>query len=155
MSEPDKLGIHTRAVHAPPAAVPAHPPYAPPVYRTSVFPFETAEEYADVLGGRAPGYVYSRIDNPTSDAFAAAVAALESADAGQPFASGMAAISTTLLTFLSAGDHVVAQSSLYGGTYALFAQVLSTTSASPRAAHCSASAARSSTIVVGFAIVSA
>lgn len=117
--ETDKLSIDTRAVHAPPATVPAQPPYAPPVYRTSVFQFGSAEEYADVLGNRAPGYVYSRIDNPTTDAFAAAVAALEGADAGQPFASGMAAISTTLLTFLSAGDHVVAQSALYGGTYGL------------------------------------
>jgi cystathionine beta-lyase/cystathionine gamma-synthase len=117
--ETDKLGIDTRAVHPPPATVPAQPPFAPPVYRTSVFQFGTAEEYADVLGDRAPGYVYSRIDNPTTDAFAAAVAALEGADAGQPFASGMAAISTTLLTFLSAGDHVVAQSAVYGGTYGL------------------------------------
>jgi cystathionine beta-lyase/cystathionine gamma-synthase len=89
-----------------------------------VFQFESAEDYADVLAGKAPGYVYSRIDNPTSDAFAAAVAALEQADAGQPFASGMAAISTSLLTFLSAGDHVVAVAALYGGTYGLLRGLL-------------------------------
>jgi len=122
--ETDKLGIDTRAVHPPQPVVPAQPPFAPPVYRTSVFQFETAEEYADVLGDRAPGYVYSRIDNPTTDAFAAAVAALEGADAGQPFASGMAVISTTLLSFLSAGDHVVSQSAVYGGTYGLLHHVL-------------------------------
>jgi cystathionine gamma-synthase/O-acetylhomoserine (thiol)-lyase len=82
-----------------------------------------------VLGNRAPGYVYSRIDNPTVDAFAAAVAALEghAVDgevAGQAFASGMAAISTVLLAFLEAGAHVVASRELYGGTYSLLHHVL-------------------------------
>jgi cystathionine beta-lyase/cystathionine gamma-synthase len=116
--------VHTRAVHLPPPPVPHERPVGLPVYRTSAFVFDTAEEYADVLGNRAPGYVYTRIDNPTVDAFAAAVAYLEGAEAGQAFASGMAAISTTLLTFLSGGDHVVAQSSLYGGTYSMLAHVL-------------------------------
>jgi cystathionine beta-lyase/cystathionine gamma-synthase len=116
--------VYTRAAHLPDAPVPAEPPVGLPVYRTSAFRFETAEDYADVLGNRKPGYVYSRVDNPTSDAFAAAVAALEGAEAAQPFASGMAAISTALLTFLSAGDHVVAQSSLYGGTHSLLAHLL-------------------------------
>ena len=114
----------TRAVHLPPPPVPAERPSAPPVYRTSTFEFETMRAYSDVLNGRAEGYVYSRIDNPTSDAFAAAVAYLEGAEAGQPFASGMAAISTTLLTLLQAGDHVVAQTELYGGTYALLRSLL-------------------------------
>ena len=95
-----------------------------PVYRTATFEFETMQDYADVLGRRRAGYVYSRIDNPTSDAFASAVAALEGAEAGQPFASGMAAISTTLLALVSAGDHIVAQPDLYGGTWALLTSVL-------------------------------
>lgn len=116
--------VYTRAVHLPPPPVPEERPVGLPTYRTSAFVFETAEDYADVLGDRAPGYVYSRIDNPTADAFAAAVAMLEGGEAAQPFASGMAAVSTTLLTFLGAGDHVVAQSALYGGTYAMLAQVL-------------------------------
>jgi O-acetylhomoserine/O-acetylserine sulfhydrylase-like pyridoxal-dependent enzyme len=116
--------VYTRAVHLPEPPVPAERPVGLPTYRTSAFVFSSAEEYADVLGNRAPGYVYSRIDNPTSDAFAHAVAALEGGEAAQPFASGMAAISTTLLTFLSAGDHVVAQASLYGGTYSVLAHLL-------------------------------
>ena len=82
------------------------------------------QAYSDVLGGRVGGYVYGRVDNPTSDAFAAAVAALEGAEAGQPFASGMAAISTTLLALLNAGDHVVAQADLYGGTFSVLTSVL-------------------------------
>lgn len=116
--------VYTRAVHLPAPAVPHEQPVGLPTYRTSAFVFDTAEEYADVLSNRAPGYVYSRIDNPTVDAFGAAVAMFEGAEAAQCFASGMAAISTVLLTFLSAGDHVVAQRSLYGGTYSLFAHVL-------------------------------
>lgn len=118
------MNVHTRAVHLPPPVVPHERPIGLPVYRTSAFVFETAEDYADVLGNRKPGYVYTRIDNPTVDALGAAVAAFEGAEAAQCFASGMAAISTVLLTFLSAGDHVVAQSSLYGGTYSLLAHVL-------------------------------
>jgi cystathionine beta-lyase/cystathionine gamma-synthase len=116
--------VYTRAVHLPDPPVPNERPLGLPTYRTSAFVFDTAEDYADVLGNRAPGYVYSRIDNPTVDAFGLAVAALEGAESAQCFASGMAAISTVLLTFLSAGDHVVAQRSLYGGTYSLFAHLL-------------------------------
>jgi O-acetylhomoserine/O-acetylserine sulfhydrylase-like pyridoxal-dependent enzyme len=116
--------VYTRAVHLPDPVVPNERPIGLPTYRTSAFVFDTAEDYADVLGNRKPGYVYTRIDNPTVDAFGAAVAMFEGAEAAQCFASGMAAISTVLLTFLSAGDHVVAQSALYGGTYSMLAHVL-------------------------------
>lgn len=98
-------------------------PLGLPVVRSAAFAFDTAADYSDVLGGRAPGYSYSRIDNPTSAAFAAAVAALEApgddAVTADPFASGMAAISTALLANLSAGEHVVAPADCYGGTYSL------------------------------------
>ncbi|HVF20562.1 MAG TPA: aminotransferase class I/II-fold pyridoxal phosphate-dependent enzyme [Mycobacteriales bacterium] len=124
MTTPRDRRLSTRAVHLPAPPVPAEPPVGLPVYRTAVFEFETMQDYSDVLGGRKAGYVYSRIDNPTTDAFAAALAALEGAEAGQAFASGMAAISTTLLALLKAGDHVVAQADVYGGTYSLFTHVL-------------------------------
>src|SRR3954470_460541 len=93
------------------------------------FFFETAQDYTDVLGDRKAGYSYSRVDNPTSDAFALGVAALEAhgsdrAVAAQPFASGMAAISTVLLTLCSAGSHVVAPNAVYGGTYGVLRHVL-------------------------------
>ncbi|WP_199439705.1 trans-sulfuration enzyme family protein [Umezawaea beigongshangensis] len=115
---------HTRAVHPRTPATPVGRPSTPPVYRTSTFEFATSAEFAAVIGDEEPGYSYSRIDNPTSDAFAVAVAELEGAAAGQPFASGSAAISTTLLALLSAGDHVVAQKHLYGGTHHLLARLL-------------------------------
>jgi cystathionine beta-lyase/cystathionine gamma-synthase len=122
-------GEHTRAVHGPPFPVVAQSPLAPPVYRTAAFSFDSAQAYADVLGGDAPGYSYSRVDNPTSDVFAGAVAALEGVHVdgevvGQPFASGMAAITTVLTSATRAGAHVVAPREVYGGTYALLARVL-------------------------------
>ena len=124
MTSPRDRSLSTRAVHLPAPPLPAEPPVGLPVYRTAVFEFETMQDYSDVLGGRRPGYVYSRIANPTSDAFATALAALEGADAGHALASGMAAISTTLLAMLRAGDHVVAQAELYGGSYSLLTHVL-------------------------------
>ena len=126
----ESYGEATRAVLTPSPAVPEQPPLGLPVYRTAAYRFQTAQDYSDVLGDRAPGFSYSRIDNPTSDAFAAAVAALEGYRVagevvGQPFASGMAAISTTVMSQVSAGDHIVAQAALYGGTWSLLANVLS------------------------------
>lgn len=124
-----QLGENTRAVHLPPVPEPAQRPIGTPVYRTAAFKFSTAEEYAAVLNDQVPGYSYSRIDNPTVDAFARAVAALEGANlprwpAAQAFASGMAAISGVFWTFARAGAHVVASSALYGGTHSLLRNVL-------------------------------
>jgi cystathionine beta-lyase/cystathionine gamma-synthase len=120
----------TRAVHGPGWHPPVQAPVGLPVYRTAVFSFDTAAEYAEVLAGGVPGYVYSRIDNPTADAFASALAALEGHGldrplAAQPFASGMAAISTVLLALCSAGSHVIASRQVYGGTVGVLRHVLS------------------------------
>src|SRR5690349_8405132 len=104
-------GENTRAVHAPAAPVPAQTPLGQPVWRTSGFVFAGAQEHADLVheGG---GYLYSRVDNPTADAFAAAVAALEGPAVpdvrAQAFASGMAAVSAVFWAFARAGAHVVA-----------------------------------------------
>ena len=103
-----QLGKNTRAVHLPPAPVPEQEPLGTPVYRTAAFAFRTGDEYASVLNDEQPGYTYSRIDNPTVDAFARAMAALEGPNlaswpAAQAFASGMAAISGVFLTFARTG----------------------------------------------------
>jgi len=124
-----QLGENTRAVHLPPPPETAQRPLGTPVYRTAAFAFGSAEEYAAVLNDQQPGYSYSRIDNPTVDAFARAVAALEGANltrwpAAQAFSSGMAAITGVFMTFARAGAHVVASSALYGGTYSLLRTVL-------------------------------
>ena len=126
---PSDKGEGTRAVHGP---VPPPPPQRPmglPTYRTSTFVFDTAQQYADVLGDREVGYTYSRVDNPTADAFALGVAALEafgvdSPVGAQPFASGMAAISTVMLALCNNGSHVVAPAAIYGGTYGVLRNVL-------------------------------
>jgi cystathionine beta-lyase/cystathionine gamma-synthase len=95
----------------------------PAVHHASTYVVDSAAELAGLLDGTQEGYSYARIDNPTADAFAEGVAALEDsgsgATRGQAFASGMAAISTTLLALLNPGDHVVAPASCYGGTYQL------------------------------------
>jgi cystathionine beta-lyase/cystathionine gamma-synthase len=123
-----QLGENTRAVHLPEPPIPGQEPLGTPIYRTAAFAFRSAEEYAAVLNDEAPGYSYSRIDNPTVDAFARAVAALEGVNlprwpAAQAFASGMAAISGVFWTFARAGAHVVAPAAVYGGTYGFLRNV--------------------------------
>jgi cystathionine gamma-synthase/O-acetylhomoserine (thiol)-lyase len=110
-------GEHTRAVHTPAHPVPAQTPVGLPVYRSAIFRFADAQEYADVLGGRRPGYSYAREANPTTDAFAQGVAALEGVTHGVPFSSGQAATVAAILTTCRAGDHVVAPHEAYGGTF--------------------------------------
>ncbi|HVS68523.1 MAG TPA: aminotransferase class I/II-fold pyridoxal phosphate-dependent enzyme [Mycobacteriales bacterium] len=119
----------TRAVHAPRPDFSAVRPLGLPTYRTAAYEFATTQQYVDVLGDRAPGYSYSRIDNPTVDAFALGFASLEGHGldhpvAAQAFASGMAAISTIFLTLCRAGSHVVAPAAVYGGTYGLLEHVM-------------------------------
>jgi cystathionine gamma-synthase/O-acetylhomoserine (thiol)-lyase len=121
-------GDGTRAVHGPPRRAVAQEPLAPPVYRTSTFVLESAQQTADVFAGKESGWTYTRTDNPTSQAFADAVAYLEDptgAAVGQPFGSGMSAITCTLLALCSAGSHVVAPREVYGGTWALLTRQLS------------------------------
>lgn len=130
---PRSRGEGTRAVHTPAPPVLAQTPLGLPVVRTAAFAFGSAQEYADLLTGAAAGYSYSRIDNPTADTFAAGVAALEGAGVeggaagpvvAQPFASGMAAISTVLMALASAPCSVVAPREIYGGTYGLLTNTL-------------------------------
>ncbi len=124
-----EYGEHTRAVHTPHPPTPEQTPLGLPVYRTAAFAFSTTQEYAEVLSGRQPGYAYSREGNPTSDAFAAAVAALEAYGvdgpvAGEPFASGMAATTSVLMALCRAGSHVIAPREVYGGTYSALKTLL-------------------------------
>ena len=92
---------------------------AVPIYQTATFRAADSTELADVLTNRRPGYAYSRIDNPTAAALAAAVAELEGAAEGFAFGTGMGAIFAALASQLSAGDEVVASNALYGSTRSL------------------------------------
>ncbi|GAA5042070.1 trans-sulfuration enzyme family protein [Thermocatellispora tengchongensis] len=127
---PRRRGENTRAAHPPSPHVPERPGLGQPVWRSAAWGFDSAAEHADVVTGRSGGYAYSRLDNPTTASFAAAVAALEGAAApedvaGQAYSSGMAAITGVLLTFLRAGSHVVAPLPVSGGTYSLLTKVMS------------------------------
>jgi len=103
----------------------AQTPLTPPVYRTATFVFDSAQQMADVFAGREQGWSYSRTDNPTAQAFADAVAALEHPHAvGQPFASGMAAISSVFVALCGQGSHVVAPREVYGGTWSFLTRQL-------------------------------
>jgi cystathionine beta-lyase/cystathionine gamma-synthase len=129
VTEGSEYGEGTRSVHPPAPPSLTSEPIVPPVIHASTFAFETAQEYSDVLGGRAPGFSYSRIDNPTAAAFASAVAALESIRVdedivGEAFGSGMAAITAVLLAFTGSGVHVVAPAACYGGSFSLLRHVL-------------------------------
>ena len=120
---------NTRAVHVPRPDFSTVRSVGLPTYRTAAFEFDRTEDYADVLNDRHEGYSYSRIDNPTANAFALGLAALEAHGhdrpvAAQPFASGMGAISTVFLALCAAGGHVVAPAAVYGGTYGLIQHIL-------------------------------
>ncbi len=97
----------------------------PPIYQTSTFAFKDAEHGARLFKGEEEGYIYTRVGNPTIDLLAKKIALLESAEAGVVFASGLAAIFSTIITIAGSGDHIISDDTIYGGTYSQFNQVLS------------------------------
>lgn len=99
-------------------------PASPPIYQASVFEFADLAQVDAVQSGAAPGFIYSRMANPTCAALEADVARLEGAEAALAVASGMGAIFAVLFGLVSAGDHVVAGDELYGGSYAVLAREL-------------------------------
>jgi O-acetylhomoserine (thiol)-lyase len=97
---------------------------AVPLYQSTSYVFNNSDHAANLFALAEPGYIYTRINNPTVDVLEQRLAALEGGIAAVATASGTSAISTTLLTLLRAGDHIVASSSLYGGTYNLLSVTL-------------------------------
>ncbi len=92
---------------------------AVPIYQTTSYVFNDADHAANVFNLSEPGFIYTRLNNPTNDILEQRLAAIEGGIAAVVTASGTAAINTTLLTLLKSGDHIIASSSLYGGTYNL------------------------------------
>jgi O-acetylhomoserine (thiol)-lyase len=92
---------------------------AVPIYQTTSYVFNNAEHAANLFSLAEPGFIYTRLNNPTNDILEQRLAALDGGIGAAVFASGTSAISTALLTLLKAGDHIVASSTLYGGTYNL------------------------------------
>lgn len=97
---------------------------AVPIYQTTSFVFNNSEHAANLFGLAEPGFIYTRLNNPTNDILEQRLAALEGGIAAVVTASGQAAIATSLLVLLKTGDHIVASSSLYGGTYNLLKATL-------------------------------
>ena len=113
-----KMGFATKAIHGgstenEPGAL------STPIYQTSTFYFECAEQGGRRFAGEEGGYIYSRLGNPTTKVLEDKIAILEGGEAAAAMSSGMGAISSTLWTLLKAGDHVVAAKTLYGCTFAL------------------------------------
>jgi O-succinylhomoserine sulfhydrylase len=94
--------------------------HSPPIFATSSFVYDSADQAAAVFAEQEPGYIYSRFTNPTVEAFEQRLAQMEGADACVATASGMAAEMALLLTLLKSGDHVLASRTLFGSTISLF-----------------------------------
>jgi cystathionine beta-lyase/cystathionine gamma-synthase len=119
-------GFSTRAIKAATTAPKVDQiPSSVPIYQAAAFSTADAAELGDVLTGAIPGYAYSRIDNPTTAALGDAVAALEGAEAGLAFATGMAAIHATIVSVVRAGQTIVATKAVYGTTRDLLVRILS------------------------------
>jgi methionine-gamma-lyase len=107
----------TLAVHAGEAPCRVTGALDTPIYQSTTFASADSDEMAAVYGEQKPGYMYTRYGNPTIHALEEKVAALEAGEAALAFSSGMAAISSAILGYVKAGDHVVAARSLYGAAY--------------------------------------
>jgi methionine-gamma-lyase len=117
-------GLSSKAVHAGSHHCPATGSHVAPLYQTSTFVFENVAQGAKRFAFEETGYIYSRLGNPTVAQLEEKMAALEGGDAAVATGSGMAAISTVLLTLLKSGDHIVAGDTLYGCTHGLISHLL-------------------------------
>jgi len=115
------MHLDTLAVHAGYSPDPTTKSVAVPIYQTVAYAFDSAQHGADLFDLKVPGNIYTRIMNPTTDVLEKRVAALEGGIAALAVASGMAAITAAIQTLAEAGDNIVSASTLYGGTYNLFA----------------------------------
>ena len=113
--------FETQSVHAGYAGDPTTRSAVPPLYQTVAYTFDSAQHGADLFDLKVPGNIYTRIMNPTTDVLEQRVAQLEGGIAALALASGMAAITAAIQTIAETGDNIISSSTLYGGTYNLFA----------------------------------
>ncbi len=99
--------------------------HSTPLYLTSSFVFEDAEQARAMFADEIPGSIYTRFSNPSIDEFVAKIAALEGAEDGVAFASGMAAVFAGFAAYLSKGDHVVSSRAVFGSTHQILTRILS------------------------------
>ena len=116
--------LATKALHDGHDAKNTQGTQAVPIYQTTSYVFNDSDHAANLFSLAEPGYIYTRLNNPTNDVLEQRLAAMEGGVAAVATASGTAAIATTLMVILKTGDHIVASNSLYGGTYNLLANTL-------------------------------
>ena len=116
--------LATKALHAGHDASTSNGTQAVPIYQTTSYVFKDSDHAASLFSLAEPGFIYTRLNNPTNDVLEQRLAAMEGGVAAVATASGTAAIATTLMVILKTGDHIVASSSLYGGTYNLLSNTL-------------------------------
>ncbi len=124
MSLPENLKFNTVAVHGGQEPDPATGSRAVPIYQTTSYNFRDADHAANLFSLKEAGNIYTRLMNPTTDVFEKRIAALEGGVGALAFASGHAAISAAIFNIAQAGDEIVSSSTLYGGTYNMFAYTL-------------------------------
>ena len=114
------LGFATRAIHLGYDPAESNGALVPPVYLTSTFAFESTEVGMQRFAGENPGYIYSRVGNPTVALLENRLASLEGGEAALCTSSGMGAITSAIYSLLQAGDEIVADRTLYGCTFGFF-----------------------------------
>ena len=118
------LKLATNALHAGHDVTQTQGTRAVPIYQTSYYVFNDSDHAANLFALAESGYIYTRLNNPTNDILEQRLAAVEGGVAAVATASGTAAIATTFMTLLKAGDHIVASNSLYGGTFNMLKNTL-------------------------------
>ena len=118
------MKLETLAIHAGYSTDPTTKAVAVPIYQTTSYAFDNTQHGADLFDLKVQGNIYTRIMNPTTAVLEQRVAELEGGIGGLALASGMAAITYAIQTIAQAGDNIVSVSTLYGGTYNLFAHTL-------------------------------
>ena len=115
-----KKNFTSTALHSDREGKPEHGVLHKPIHTSVAFAYEDARELAEVFQNKRKGYAYGRQNNPTIEALAQKITKLEQGLASVIFATGMAAISSTLLSLLRQGDHIVSSAYLFGNTNSLF-----------------------------------
>lgn len=118
------MKLETLAVHGGYSPEPTTKAVAVPIYQTTSYSFDSTQHGADLFDLKVAGNIYTRIMNPTQDVLEKRVAAIEGGIGALALASGQAAITYAIMTIAEAGDNIVSASTLYGGTYNLFAHTL-------------------------------
>lgn len=110
------MGKSTKAIHTGGLSTPIHGEVSPPIFQSATFSFSSVEEGAARFSGEVPGYIYTRLGNPTVNALEENITALENGYRGLGTATGMAAVTSVYLTFLDGQSQVVASKALYSAS---------------------------------------